>query len=280
MIAERTVLFGSHKGLVGVLSEPAESTHAIKRGVFLTNIGTHHRVGPFRLYVELARDLARAGFYVLRFDHSGMGDSEPRPGSGDDSERLGKDMSDAMDLLTEQLGVEQFVVIGLCSGVTGAHAAAATEKRVTAAAFIDGYAFPTRGYYLRHYSARFVAAQRWIRYARRKAARLRAGAVPGTEGAVEPTSTLYTRAPISLEQFRRDIERMSERGTKLLFIYTGTVNHTFNHTGQLFEMIGSGARRDGIEVDRFARADHLFSSLAERQSVIERIHDWIRKIQA
>jgi pimeloyl-ACP methyl ester carboxylesterase len=280
MITDRAVLFGSHKGLVGVLSEPEEATPPFKRGVFLTNIGTHHRVGPFRLYVELARDLARAGFYVLRFDHSGMGDSEPRPGSADDSERLRRDMSDAMDLLTEKFGVEQFVVIGLCSGVTGAHAAAATEKRVTAAAFIDGYAFPTRGYYLRHYSVRYVAPQRWIRYARRKAARLRAGTVRGTEGAAEPTSTLYTRAPIPLEQFRRDIARMTERGTKLLFIYTGTVNHTFNHTGQLFEMMGSGAQRDGIEVDRFARADHLFSSLAERQSVIGRIHDWIRKIQA
>lgn len=280
MIRERTVLFGSHRGLVGVLSEPAEAPPAPRRAVFLTNIGTHHRVGPFRLYVELARDLARTGFYVLRFDHSGMGDSEPRPGSGDDSERLGRDMSDAMDWLTEKLGVEQFVVIGLCSGVTGAHAAAAREGRVTAAVFIDGYTFPTRGYYLRHYSARYVAPLRWLRYARRKVARLGASG-SGSEGVVEePTSTLYTRAPIAIEQFRHDIKRMSERGTKLLFIYTGTVNHTFNHTGQLFEMIGLGARRDGIEVERFARADHLFSSLKERQNVIERIRDWIRKIQA
>jgi len=278
MIRERTVLFGSHRGLVGVLSEPAEAPPAPRRAVFLTNIGTHHRVGPFRLYVELARDLARTGFYVLRFDHSGMGDSEPRPGSADDSERLGRDMSDAMDWLTEKLDVEQFVVIGLCSGVTGAHAAAVTEKRVTGAAFIDGYTFPTRGYYLRHYSTRYVAPQRWVRYARRKAARLRAGG-PRNGSAVEPTSTLYTRAPITMEQFRRDIGRMVERGTKLLFIYTGTVNNTYNYTGQLFEMIGPSTQRGGIEVDRFARADHLFSSLRERQNVIERIHDWIRKIQ-
>src|SRR4051812_5596154 len=149
LITERCVLFGSHGGLVGVLSEPAGSAPPPRHGVLFTNIGTHHRVGPFRLYVELARALANAGCCVLRFDHAAMGDSEPRPGSGDDIERIQADLSDAMAWLEKEREIQQFVVVGLCSGVTGAHNISVADARVKGAVFIDGYTFPTTGYYLR-----------------------------------------------------------------------------------------------------------------------------------
>jgi hypothetical protein len=210
----------------------------------------------------------------LRFDHAAMGDSDPRPGGGDDTERLQADMSEAMAWLAKERGIEQFVVVGLCSGVTGAHNVAVADPRVKGAVFIDGYTFPTRGFHLRNRLTRYLAPQRWIRYARRRITRMREGAQTGIDEP-ESTSLLYTRGKISHDQFRADIRRMSERDARLLFIYTGTVTHNFNHSGQLYGMIGRDVSRKNIEVDRFAKADHLFSSLAERKRLIERICAWI-----
>jgi hypothetical protein len=46
----------------------------------MSNAGMLHRVGPYRLHVRLARDLARMGFSSLRVDLADTGDSPLRPG--------------------------------------------------------------------------------------------------------------------------------------------------------------------------------------------------------
>ena len=51
--------------------------------LLLINSGAIHRVGPGRLYVDLARALAADGFTVLRLDLEGIGDSPPAPGMDD-----------------------------------------------------------------------------------------------------------------------------------------------------------------------------------------------------
>ena len=56
---EEAVLFGSRESLAGVITEPSAAGwgKALPGFVFL-NAGMTHRIGPNRLYVRLARDLA------------------------------------------------------------------------------------------------------------------------------------------------------------------------------------------------------------------------------
>ena len=75
-MSERVVEFGDGVQLSGVVTEP--SGPARSTGVLLLGAGLLHRVGPARLHVELARALAAAGLPVLRFDYSGIGESEVR----------------------------------------------------------------------------------------------------------------------------------------------------------------------------------------------------------
>ena len=76
---ERTLLFGDGKSLVGIITEPPPSDEVLARpAVILLNAGLLHRIGPNRVHVRLARRLAEAGFVVMRFDYSGIGDSRPR----------------------------------------------------------------------------------------------------------------------------------------------------------------------------------------------------------
>jgi len=78
-LRERTLLFGDGKSLVGIITEPPPSDEVLARpAVILLNAGLLHRIGPNRVHVRLARRLAEAGFVVMRFDYSGIGDSRPR----------------------------------------------------------------------------------------------------------------------------------------------------------------------------------------------------------
>ena len=74
---EKIQIFGEHSNLLGILSESntLNKSNDIP-GVIILNAGLVNRTGPFRMSVELARLLAENGCNVLRFDLSGIGDSE------------------------------------------------------------------------------------------------------------------------------------------------------------------------------------------------------------
>ena len=78
-MTEEVCRFGDRKSLVGIVTLPERPDHGQDLpAIILLNAGLAHRVGPQRLYVKMARHMASQGFAVLRFDFSGIGDSEPR----------------------------------------------------------------------------------------------------------------------------------------------------------------------------------------------------------
>ena len=266
---ERAVCFGPANGLIGVVSEPGTPRAAPARAVLMSNIGMHHRIGPFRLYVEMARALAADGFLVLRFDLSGMGDSAMHHDGDTPAMRARRDVKDAMDWLQRAYGVDEFVLLGLCSGVDSTHAAAIRDHRVKGAIFIDGYAYPTAGYHLRHLFVRPLQPGRWLRLGRRLL-RGERRIVPGADGA-----TVFEREQPTQAEFARDIGAMTLRGTRLLFIYTGCAYNRINSGRQVFEMLGPGVRAEYIESQLLRSADHVFSSTAQRALLFDRIRRWI-----
>ena len=56
---ERVLVFGQKRNLLGICCEPdnLRSGNAAP-AVLLWNVGIHHRVGPLRIFVDLARALA------------------------------------------------------------------------------------------------------------------------------------------------------------------------------------------------------------------------------
>jgi len=112
---EHAVTFAS-QSLVGVLTD---ADHADKPGlpaVVFLNAGMLHRVGPNRLHVRLARNLARRGFTSLRFDRSGVGDSPARTDGLPLRDAALGDVRDALDFLAAERGASSFILVGLCSG--------------------------------------------------------------------------------------------------------------------------------------------------------------------
>jgi len=116
--------FGDDGHIFGVLTQPARSQEL--PAVIMLNAGSIHHVGPSRLYVRLARELAEEGFASLRLDHEGIGDTVLRkPGVENEPYAASamEDLQAALDFMKSR-GHKRFVVMGLCSGAhTAFHAA-------------------------------------------------------------------------------------------------------------------------------------------------------------
>ena len=114
-IVERPVRFG-RPGLFGIMTEldGAEASTT----VVCFNTANSRRIGPSRLWVELAREWAGFGLRTLRVDISGIGDSGTHPGQTRDifyPVQAPLDIEDVMTFVTTG-DTSRTVLVGLCSG--------------------------------------------------------------------------------------------------------------------------------------------------------------------
>ena len=99
--------------LVGILHSPSEPSNI---GVLIVVGGPQYRIGSHRHFVEIARDIATAGYPVLRFDCRGMGDSE---GVARDFQKVGDDVRLAADCLFQHVdSLSSYVAWGLCDAAS------------------------------------------------------------------------------------------------------------------------------------------------------------------
>lgn len=102
--------------LVGIAALPEQAFSDI--GVIILVGGPQYRVGSHRQFTLLARDLAAAGVPSLRFDFTGMGDSE---GEQREFSAVQEDIGAAVDALVAACPAVQRVVLwGLCDAASAA----------------------------------------------------------------------------------------------------------------------------------------------------------------
>lgn len=117
-LTEYPITFGDDGALFGIITE-SQSLGQRRRAVVLVNAGADYHIGANRMYVELARDWARHGYVVLRFDLAGIGDSATRPNRPTDEvfpPLALSDMRAAVALIQTRFQVEDITIGGLCSG--------------------------------------------------------------------------------------------------------------------------------------------------------------------
>lgn len=123
--------------LAGVLTAPADDAEERDTIAIFLNAGLIHHAGPHRLYVQAARRLARAGFRVLRFDSSGIGDSPPRDDHLPYETSSVLECRQALDDLEAKYNTKRFFLCGICSGAMTALETAKVDDRVQAIALIN-----------------------------------------------------------------------------------------------------------------------------------------------
>jgi pimeloyl-ACP methyl ester carboxylesterase len=118
LLTERPMLFGADGALFGIVTAPRQG-ELRRRAVILLNAGADHHVGVSRMNVSLARRWARQGYFVLRMDLGGIGDSNTRPGDADDDvfpDAALDDVRAGIQVLVSNYGIRDIALAGLCSG--------------------------------------------------------------------------------------------------------------------------------------------------------------------
>ncbi len=134
----KPVKFKNKRGfmLFGMLHKPEYPNK--KYGIILLSPGIKSRVAPHRLYVKMAEFFCEKGFYVLRFDPEGLGDSEGEIQEKYTADVYGSiqvgryidDTISAIDWMENELNIKKFILSGLCGGAITGLLAGAKEKRV------------------------------------------------------------------------------------------------------------------------------------------------------
>lgn len=127
--------------LFGVLAEPLGRFPADTCAVLL-NAGALRRIGPGRMWVEIARRWAARGVTTLRLDLEGIGDAD-----GDDTRyadvaalyvpEFVDQVIAALDALESRETPSRFLLCGLCSGAYWGFHTALRDERVRAAFLIN-----------------------------------------------------------------------------------------------------------------------------------------------
>jgi alpha-beta hydrolase superfamily lysophospholipase len=115
-------LFGINTQLKASQSKTSHSKESQSKKlptIILLNSGSVHHVGPNRVYVTLARELAKKGFGVFRIDLEGIGDSASAIPNRENHPYQPNAVDNTFSAMTylKNLGVaETFILAGICSG--------------------------------------------------------------------------------------------------------------------------------------------------------------------
>jgi len=270
-LKERALRFGEDQRLLGILTVPATPLAGLPT-VIIPNTGIDHRVGPNRLHVQLARALGAAGYCTLRFDLSGLGDSDAPRGAAPDASR---DLQDAVSMLLSRQHGPQFLLIGLCSGAHDIHQFAKNSLDVMGALFIDGYAYPTPRFKRR----RFM--QRLLRLHRKAAETLPSllgddGESLATQGPASSLAPEYFRQP-AVEEASADFTTMLSRGIHLAFLFTGDMESEYNYAEQHFDVFPQ--LKGYAEVWYQPKTDHTLSRRTSREALVQHIREWMGRLR-
>jgi pimeloyl-ACP methyl ester carboxylesterase len=288
-VREESLHFGEGGRLFGVLTEPSDGSlrRAAPAIVFL-NVGANHRVGPNRMYVTLARDLAARGYLGFRFDLGGLGDSVIANGAPENrlySKDSVGDVRAALTILARVRGVDRVILAGICSGAYLAFHTAMEDSRVAGQILINPQTFEwkegdslelsIRKSYksTRYYLSAILERKMWAQALRGKVDFRGVAGVLGERYAIRAGAwmrALWARG-LRRPPPRTDIERafcaLSDRGLESLLVFgssDGGLDMIEKHLGrEACRMRG----RKNLRLAIVAGADHTFTEGASQREL-------------
>ncbi|WP_407152782.1 alpha/beta fold hydrolase [Bradyrhizobium sp. ORS 86] len=274
---ERVAHFGPDKALIGIVAQPARPFPADRLSVVILNTGTIHRVGHHRMYVAMSRRLARAGFTVLRFDFSGLGDSATHRSKQPLLQSNFADIGSALSWLEKTQGISRFILVGLCSGADHAILYGFSDSRVIGSVLIDPYIPPTARYFVDYASRRLRDVRSWRNFRLHKSKLMRRLVERFSYGLYRENAPQHLAyqgldARASLEEV---YDAAVKASIKLLVICTGR-HHAPRQTyrEQFINAFSNVSFGGSLRLEFFQDADHTFSSAQSRKDLEDLVVKW------
>jgi pimeloyl-ACP methyl ester carboxylesterase len=269
-------------GRFAIVTEPAGSPPADGPAVVFISAGMVHRVGPNRMYVTLARHLAGRGFRSVRFDLSGIGDSQNRRDGLPAEESAVLETRQMMDLLQAKTGARSFVLAGLCSGAVTAFHTAVGDARVAGGLLLNPQGFHhdidwnthvlNRTQARKYMSTALRSRGNWRRALTgridyRRAWRVLSGRA---SGAVHEAPSV---APIAAE-LQAKFRALGERGTSLLTICCEGDSSIDYMSAILGFDAGQDRTNGSLRIRIFRNTDHSVTPRASQRALAELVERW------
>jgi hypothetical protein len=264
--SEEVIQFGNNNGLIGIITKP-DHINPLKPVALILNSGALHRAGACRNSVYLARALASAGIISFRFDYYGIGDSGFGGAIEDDTLSGKQEIFDAMDELERRLGSLKFIVHGLCSGARDAFASALHDERIIAISQIDSYSYQNKGYFLRRLLSFLTRPSAWL-----NAIKIRIL----DQSKNNPLEELNSSYEIQVwpeyppkQEIEQAYQKLVDKKIKMLIVYTGSWNDTYNYENQFFDLFSSVQFGDLVTLKYMPKANHVMTEEADRYEFID-----------
>ncbi|MCK7594001.1 alpha/beta fold hydrolase [Pseudomarimonas salicorniae] len=268
MIRERSLLF--EDGRLAILTEAQGPARLV---LVLSNAGFIHRMGPFRLHVALARQLASLGVCTVRVDLPGIGDSL-RAASRPQLSLAGE----LLDRLAQETGCERFIVGGICSAADFGWSLALADPRVAGVLLLDALARrELPAYRLGQFQLHWRRGPRaWLDTLRRRLRPRPAQEAGAGPRAAPPTDAELRDWPAPGSESAQ-LAKLVERGTELLFVYTGGALTYFSHPRQFHTGYGQATRSPRVRFRFWPDCDHLFYRPEHRERLLGEVSCWIQQ---
>ena len=273
VLTEEPLQFGEGGRLFGILTAPCTPHNARELPVFVfLSAGLLHHVGPYRLHVRVARELAQMGFSSLRVDLAGMGDSPPRPGLSY-RQSISADFGEILSVLDSRLGCLPLVLAGLCTGADNATYLALKEPRVVGMVLLDPICYPDPGFGTREIVAKYTNPSRYAGWLKRRLKSLTQSSErkPADDRPVDP---LALRDLPTLEQLREAFGSIRERGGRVLSVFTEYAHGYYNQSGQLGRVLGVNGYQQRCTELFWPETHHTYWLEQHRSRLIEEIKTW------
>jgi len=292
-VEETACRFGGDGHLFGVLARPDADPG--RPAVVVFNAGAAHHVGPNRLYVELARNLAALGFACLRFDLESLGDSVNRRPARENypyPHGATADGRAAVEFLRERFGYRRFVALGLCSGAhavfhLGLEADDLPIEEIVMVNpmqfyWVEGMSLDTSRKFedMVQYRRSMRDPRRWLKLVRGDVNVRRLAEVLASQSRTHARAWLDALAeavfPRAAPRLSRDLRRLFAMGRRVaLFVSEGDPGRDILMAGA--RLTARRALRDGrIRLQMIPGADHTFSQWGPRRDVIGRVLEHLR----
>ena len=276
---ERSFAFGQNEGLIGTVCLPQHwQGIGAQIGVLLFNAGVVHRIGPHRINVRVARQLAVSGIPSIRFDLAGQGDSARSHGNLGFEEQAVKDIQAAMDCLGNVANVSCFALFGFCSGGVHSYATAKIDERVAGLLLYDTYIYPTlkskvNRYLIKIRSRGLVSSALWWTQKRLLASlnRLRYAHQSASKVATMSQAGAFVQ-PIKHE-FAETLLRLHHRGMRIGVIYSGGFEQ-YNYRNQFADAFKQYGLTEFATIEFLPEMDHSVTLVAQQISFAQTIREW------